>query len=146
MKDRLWVFSLIGLIGLLGNWVGYKIHPLDALGGIVIIVALTVVGSALAEYVPLKVPGVVWISLMALFVTSPIFPGNKYLAELTSKVEFMSLATPILAYAGLSLGKDVDNLKKLSWRIIVVSILVYTGTFIFAVLFAEIALRLIHAL
>lgn len=55
----------------------------------------------------------------------------------------MALATPILAYAGLSLGKDLESFKKLGWRIIIVSLFVYTGTFLFASFFAEIAFKLL---
>ena len=54
----------------------------------------------------------------------------------------MALATPILAYAGLSFGKDLNEFKKLGWRIVVVSLVVYTGTFLFATVIAEIGFRL----
>lgn len=54
----------------------------------------------------------------------------------------MALATPILAYASLSFGKDLKEFKKLGWRIVVVSLFVYTGTFLLATLIAEIGFRL----
>ena len=54
----------------------------------------------------------------------------------------MALTTSILAYAGLSFGKDIQEFKKLGWRIDVISLVVYTGTFLFATIFAEIAFRL----
>lgn len=142
MKQKLIILSIIGLIAVIGNWVGYGVSPLEALPGMIVIVAVTIAGWSLTEYLPFKLPAVVWISLLALLITSPIFPGNEYLAEETGKLNFMALATPILAFAGLSLGKDIENFKKLSWRILLVSLVVYTGTFLFAAMFAEIIFRI----
>lgn len=142
MKQKIMILSVIGVIAVIGNWIGYGVSPVEALPGISVIVAVTILGWSLAEHLPFKLPAVVWISLLALLVTSPIFPGNEYLAEVTGKLNFMALATPILAYAGLSLGKDIESFKKLSWRIVFVSLCVYTGTFLFAALFAEIIFRI----
>jgi len=64
------------------------------------------------------------------------------LNQATGKLEFMALATPILAYAGLSFGKDIQEFKKLGWRIVVISLVVYTGTFLLATIFAEITFKL----
>jgi hypothetical protein len=138
MKQKLLILSIIGLIAIIGNWIGYGVSPLESLPGMLIIVAITMIGWWITELLPFKSPSVVWISLAALLVTSPIFPGNAYLAAATGKMNFMALATPILAYAGLSLGKDIQSFKRLSWRIVVVSLVVYTGTFVFATIFAEI--------
>ena len=142
MKQQISIIILIGIIALFGNWVGYGVSPLTALPGMFIIMAVTVVGLALTKILPIKFPAVVWISLLALIITSPIFPGHATLADETGKLEFMALATPILAYAGLSFGKDIKEFKKLGWRIIVISLVVYTGTFLFAALFAEISFRI----
>lgn len=142
MKEKIVIFCLIGLIALIGNWIGYGVSLLEALPGMIMILIFTIVGYALAHYLPFKFPAVAWISLIAMIVTSPIFPGSSVLAEFTSKLNFMALATPILAYAGLSFGKDIQDFKKMSWRIVVVSLVVYTGTFLVATIFAEISFLL----
>ncbi|RST58568.1 hypothetical protein D5F11_017180 [Siminovitchia terrae] len=136
------ILSLIGVIAIIGNWVGYKVNPIEALPGIMLIVIITIIGLSLTSFLPIKIPAVVWISLIALIATTPIFPGNGWIVEQTSKINFMAIATPILAYAGLSLGKDIDAFKKLGWRIVIVSLVVYTGTFLFASIFAEIVFRI----
>jgi hydrogenase/urease accessory protein HupE len=141
MIEKTKVLALIGIIAVLGNWVGYDVSPIVALPGMIIIVIITIIGLGLNIFLP-KMPSVVWISLIALIVTTPIFPGNEWIVEKTGKINFMALATPILAYAGLSLGKDLKSFKKLGWRIVVISLVVYTGTFLFATLFAEIVFRL----
>jgi len=144
MKNNAITLSAIGLITLVGNWIGFGIKPLEALPGMAILVAIAVLGWWISKIIPIKVesPTVVWISLLALILTSPIFPGHEMLTKVTSKVNFMAITTPVLSYAGLSLGKDIDTFKKLGLRIIIVSLLVYTGTFIVATGFAQIALKL----
>ena len=92
--------------------------------------------------IKLESPTVIWISVLALLVSSPIFPGNQWVASVTKHVSFMAITTPVLAYAGLSLGKDITKFKELGWRIIIVSLLVFTGTFVLATLFAQIMLHL----
>lgn len=142
MLDKIYTFILVGVIALIGNWIGYGISPIAALPGIIIIIIIAILGLVIDKIMPFHIPVVVWVSIIAILVTSPIFPGNAFFAEKTAQVNFMALATPILAYAGLSFGKDLHEFKKLGWRIVVVSLVVYTGTFLFAVVIAEIGFRL----
>lgn len=142
MKDKILTFAIIGVIALMGNWLGYDVSPIDALPGMAIIVVVTLLGFLLAKILPIKLPVVIWISIIALVMTTPIFPGNEIVIKLTEKVNFMALATPILAYAGLSFGKDLQEFKKLGWRIVVISLVVYTGTFVLSTLVAEIGFRM----
>lgn len=142
MLDKTYTFILVGIIALIGNWIGYDISPIDALPGIVIIIIISILGVAIDKIVPFHIPVVVWVSVLAILITSPIFPGNAFFAEKAAQVNFMALATPILAYAGLSFGKDMKEFKKLGWRIVVVSLVVYTGTFLFATVIAEIGFRI----
>jgi uncharacterized membrane protein YhhN len=142
MLDKTLTFLLIGIIAIVGNWIGYGVSPIDALPGMMIIAAITILGYAIEKIVPLKIPVVIWVSVIALFVTSAIFPWQQTIVDATTQINFMALATPILAYAGLSFGKDLKEFKKLGWRIVVVSLFVYTGTFLLATLIAEIGFRL----
>lgn len=142
MKQKVIIFSIIGLIAIVGNWIGYGVSPIQALPGMLLILVLTIIGWSLKEFLPFRLPAVAWISLLSLLVTSPIFPGHSILIKATEKLNFMALATPILAYAGLSFGKDINDFKKMGWRIVVISLVVYTGTFLFASIFAEITFRI----
>jgi hypothetical protein len=135
------IFAVTGVITVAGNTVGYK-HPLEAaIIGYLILLGLTLIGIALSRYLPIKLPMVFWISIIALLSTTPICPFAKAFTDYTNKVEFLALATPILAYAGLAVGKDLGMLKRMSWRIVIVALAVYTGTFIFATMIAEAMLR-----
>jgi len=48
--------------------------------------------------------------------------------------------TPVLAYAGLSLAKDIPLLRALGWRIVVVSLVANVGAFLAAAVISEIFL------
>ncbi|NLY81012.1 MAG: hypothetical protein GX072_14335 [Lysinibacillus sp.] len=142
MLDKTLTFLVIGVIALFGNWIGYGVNPIDAAPGMLIIIVITLAGYFLDKVVPLKIPVVIWVSVIALLITSPIFPWQQPIVDATTQINFMALATPILAYAGLSFGKDINEFKQLGWRIVVVSLVVYTGTFLFATIFAEIGFRI----
>jgi hypothetical protein len=47
------------------------------------------------------------------------------------------LTTPILAFAGLSIAKDVPAFRRLGWRIVVASLSASAGTFIAATVIAQ---------
>ena len=55
---------------------------------------------------------------------------------------YLANALIVLAYGGLSLGKDIPAFKRLSWRIVPVALMVSSGTFICATIMAEIMLHL----
>lgn len=141
MAKNLGIILIIGCIAIIGNWVGYGVSPIQAAPGMLIILAVVLAGWGLNRVIP-KIPIVIWIATIALIVTTPIFPGNAFIVSETGTINFMALATPILAYAGLSFGKDLEEFKKLSWKIVVISIVVYTGTFLIATIFAEVSFHL----
>ena len=60
----------------------------------------------------------------------------------TKVVIFFAVTTPLRAYDGLSVGKDMEAFKALSWRIIPVALAVAAGSFICATVLAEIMLGL----
>jgi hypothetical protein len=130
---------LVGGFALCGNWINYKTSPFDplVLGGIAIIVAVVVVGYALYRLTGARLPAVVWVSLVGMALTFPAFPGSALIAEMTGKINFLALSTPILAFAGLSIAKDIPAFRRLGWRIVVVSFAANFGTFVGAALIAQ---------
>ena len=69
------------------------------------------------------------------------YPGPAMPGAGGGRVSFLGLCTPILVYAGLSVGKDIDAFKRLSWRIVVVGLFVFVGTFMGSAVIAEAVLR-----
>ena len=146
------VLLVMGVISVIGDVIGYK----EALGkdigyaqfigeaalGYAIMFTIALIGIACAKFLPGKLPMVFWVSVIATLSTVPqVSPWSKEIAYYTGKVDFLALATPILAFAGLSFGKDIDKFKTMSWRIVVVALAVYTGTFICAAIVAQFLLK-----
>ena len=60
----------------------------------------------------------------------------------TGKVEMLPLATPVLAFAGVSMGKSWAEFKKIGWRGILVAALVMIGTFVGSAVVAQVILSM----
>jgi hypothetical protein len=132
-----WV--LVGCFAFAGNWITYKTSPFEpaVIGGMAIIVCVVIVGYALYRLTAKKLPAVVWVSLVGMALTFPAFPGSEAIAAMTGKINFLALSTPLLAFAGLSIAKDVPAFRRLGWRIVVVSFAANFGTFLGAAIIAQ---------
>ncbi|WP_027188427.1 hypothetical protein [Desulfovibrio cuneatus] len=140
--DTCSILVLTALICFAANMVGYKGELQTSLLGVGVILAIGVLGFGISQ-LPLlnKTYTIIWVSLLAIFASSPLCPWSGWIVATTSKIQFMAVATPLLAYAGLAVGKDLAMFKKLSWRIIPVALAVCAGTFLFAAIIAHFALK-----
>jgi len=128
----------VGLIALTGNWITFKTAPdAEVIGGLAIIIAVVMAGYALYALTRSKIAAIVWVSVIAMLLTFPGLPTAASVAALTGKINFVALATPILAFAGLAVAKDLPAFRKLGWRIVVVSLAANAGTFLGATVIAQ---------
>ncbi|MBO1358637.1 DUF3100 domain-containing protein [Acetobacter sacchari] len=131
-----WLF--IGCLALVGNRIGHGAAvTTSTMLGMVIIVAISVAGLGLYRLAGCRIPAVLWCSIVAMLVTLPGFPGAATVRAMTAPINFLSLVTPILALAGLSVAKDIPAFRRLGWRIVVVSFCANAGTFLGATLIAQ---------
>jgi len=141
IKDSLFILVLIGILSLIGNMVGPKNNIIDAFPGMAILVIISILGIILAKIIPGKIPAVAYIVTLACILTYPGFPCSALISKYMEKVDFLTLNTPILAYVGISIGKDLDSFKKSGWRIIIVSCFVFLGTYLGSAIIAQIILK-----
>lgn len=137
------VLIIIGAITLVGNLVGANIPMIDAIPGMIFLIAISIIGVICAKVIPVKIPAVAYVVTIGCIVTIPGFPGAAIFNAWAQKVNFLALTTPILAYAGISIGKDLGMLKKTGWRILIVSCIVFIGTYIGSTIIAQLILKLI---
>ncbi|OCG16427.1 hypothetical protein A9G28_04670 [Gilliamella sp. Fer1-1] len=140
--ETVFLLILVAIIMAAGNTVGYKIDFMQSIEALSILVAISIVGYIISK-IPLcnKLPVILWVSVVAATASSPIFPFHEQIVSITDKVSLLAVCTPVLAYAGLAIGKDLALFKNISWRIIPVSLAVFSGTFIFAAIIAQITLH-----
>ena len=121
--------------------------------GILILFGFTFAGVLCKRCIPLQLPAAAYIVTIGCILSIPGAPGStgpvsQFMTGLSgtimkyvNEVSFMSLTTPVLAYAGLSLAKDLGALKESGWKLVVVSIFVFIGTFISSAIIADVVLR-----
>ncbi len=136
------ILAVFGLSAIVGNWVGYDVVPSAAIPGMLVLILISVLGLVLEKIVPGNIPGVGYIGIIGILISIPWFPGSEYVVRWTSEINILALATPILAYAGISIGKNWADFSKLGWRSTIVAIFVFFGTFIGSAVIAEIILRM----
>jgi hypothetical protein len=136
------VLLIVGAMSLVANLIGYKNSIIEALPGMLILIALAIAGILLARVFP-KIPAAAYIVTLGCILTYPKVPGAAFINAAMAKVSFMSLTTPILAYAGIAIGKDLGVFKTTGWRIIILACVVFIGTFIGSAIIAEVILRLL---
>ncbi len=148
MKIKEWIFFFFvsGLGIALANFVGFKVSFLDSISGILILLAISVVALFMKEYIPLKLPIVAYCSILGLLVASPISPVSEYVIEAVNKINFTAPLTMVGAFAGISVGSELKEFKKQGPKMVLIGILVMTGTFLGSAIIAQVTLSLTKAI
>ena len=74
-------------------------------------------------------------------LTTPWCPIQQYFLTVTKQISAGVIGTVILAVAGVSIGCKLDDIKKLSWKIVLVAFVVFIGTFFGSALISELILK-----
>ena len=113
----------------------------------IIIVVSCLIHDLLAKVLPFQVPVILYVALLTTILSFP-FAGWFATTMQTefAKIGLLPLCTPILAYAGISAGKDLDTFKEQGVAIVCTAILAFIGTYIGSAIIAEIVLRLTNVI
>lgn len=154
--DNKWVVRIKILVisafyASIGNWIftlksGAPVTPLEAAPALVVMIFLVILAmfvQSLFEKIPKwpKLPTALYLTLINTYMGCDISPFQDWIVTNISKVQLMALCTPILAYAGIAIGKDLDEFKKQGIPIVIVSILTFIGTFVGSAVIAQIVLK-----
>lgn len=143
LLNQLKVLIIVGIIVLIAQNIGYDVPILDAVPGMIIVIAIAFFALLIRALTPkLQFPAFAWASLTALILSMPFMPTSEVFLRLTDEVVFLGTTAPILAFAGISVGNKIEALKKLSWRVFVVAIFVFMGTFFGSAIVAHIVLSI----
>ena len=109
--------------------------------GLVILGIFSILGifiHGIVQKQPVKIikdfPILGWVSMVSL-VACIIFPQ---VIEAVNSIDFLSITTPILTYAGISVADRLKDLRKVSWKIVIVGIFVFLGTYLGSAILAQI--------
>lgn len=139
-----------GVMAIIACWIGCAVMAVignalnydGAIDATAFLAAFTITGIAAVAFIvarifPVRLPVVLWCSMFGILATYPAFAWSPLFVELTDSINFMALSAPILAFAGLSLAKDIPAFRRLGWRIVVVSLCANAGTFLGATIIAQ---------
>lgn len=144
MKDVIFILLVTAFFTWIANMIQLpNVSMAGSSVGVLLLVAITAIGIFISHMPGFKLlPMVFWVSILAVIISLPGFPGGDWILSYTKQVGFLPITTPVLAYCGLSLGKDIEAFKRLSWRIVPVALAVAAGSFICATALAEVMLHL----
>ncbi len=147
--DQVKLMLVVGAMILVGQKIGRTVtgKELVPLGpsilGILTVLVICIVALKLKEAFPkVKFPAFAWATMIALILSMPFMPTSKLFLQYTSSVDFLATTTPILAFAGISVGTKLAQLKKLSWRLVIIAMVVFCGTYFGSALVAQLILKM----
>ena len=127
------------------NIIGYDFSLEESLPGLLILATICILGYTLSFLVPLeKISAVLWISIIAILVASPISPFSENVVFYVNNINLNAIITPILANAGVIIGKDWGAFQKVGLKGIIVSIFVIIGTFLISSLMGDFFMKLFN--
>jgi len=137
-KENIILMLIFCGIALMSNWAGTGHSFLEGLPGMIILFVMIVIGMALKLWIKGPFPTVAWVSLISVLCTLPAFPYSSLLLSHLQSLSFLSLATPVLAYAAMAVtDMEIKLFKQSGIKIAIISVLVFTGTYIGSALVAE---------
>lgn len=141
--DWVMTFIIVAILSTACNMTGYGGKLLESLPGMAIFAIISLAGLTVKHFIPGNLPAVAYIALIGMLVAMPFSPISGFVVYWANKVSLMAVVTPILAYAGVIVGRDWRDFVKIGWKGIFVSLLVILGTFFVSGGMAEILSRIL---
>ena len=60
LASNLLILFITGVLTLVGNFVGFKVNPLEAMPGVLILIIIAFLGILLSKIIPIKIPSVAY--------------------------------------------------------------------------------------
>lgn len=146
--QQLGLLLMVSVVIILTNVIGYKMPVGDSIIGVLLLSAISLVGLTMSNFMSrfVKLPSMIYVSLLGLLLACPVSPVKDIIVETTTPVAFLAPATALGAFAGISLGKDLKEFAKMGWKLVLITLFVITGTFIFSAFVADVVLKITGAI
>lgn len=143
MKKNTKLLIIAGILVILTQKIGLGISVIESIPGIILIIIVALIALLIKELFPKSIfPAFGWVTILGFVLSMPYNPISTKFMEYIGKIDFLSITTPILAFAGISVGNKIEDLKRMSWKIVVVSIIVFITIFFACALIAQAVLKL----
>lgn len=143
-----WLFLLvIGACGTgLANFIGYDVGFMESLPGLAVLVIISMLAVVCTKVIPLKLPIVAYCAIIGILAACPLSPVRTFVIDAAAKINFTAPFTMVGAYAGLAIGDQLKTFVKQGPKILLVGLLVMTGTFLGSCIWDSLILKLTGAI
>lgn len=143
-----WLFLLvIGVCGTgLANFIGYDVGFMESLPGLAVLVIISMLAVVCTKVIPLKLPIVAYCAIIGLLAACPLSPVRTFVIDAAAKINFTAPFTMVGAYDGLAIGDQLKTFVKQGPKILLVGLLVMTGTFLGSCIWDSLILKLTGAI
>lgn len=143
-----WLFLLvIGACGTgLANFIGYDVGFMESLPGLAVLVIISMLAVVCTKVIPLKLPIVAYCAIIGLLAACPLSPVRTFVIDAAAKINFTAPFIMVGAYAGLAIGDQLKTFVKQGPKILLVGLLVMTGTFLGSCIWDSLILKLTGAI
>ncbi|WP_373598732.1 hypothetical protein [Paraclostridium bifermentans] len=140
---QLVVMLIVGAMILIGQYISKGTSIITALPGMLIMIAAAMAAMMLKDLFPKSIfPAFGFATIIGLLLSIPGNPVSDVFNEQVANINFMAITTPLLAFAGISVGNKIEDLKKMSWKIVVISLVVFTTIFFACATIGHVVLKL----
>jgi hypothetical protein len=108
-----------------------------ALGGLAMLLVIFI-SMLVKKVLPSSLPLFAYVTIVGIVICLPETPLRAFIIDYTAKIDFLSCCVGLLAFAGLSVGGRVIELKEHSWKVVLIFLIVSTCCFFGASLVAQI--------
>lgn len=139
----------VSIANMISTWRsgGTVVMPWESAPALIIMFIAIIIGCLLQDLIQSKfkvsAPSILFISLVVVLIS---IPGLSPIADLVKnsfgKISLLPLCTPILAYAGISIGKDLDTFKKQGLAIVCTALCTFLGTYVGSAIIAQVILMM----
>ena len=146
IKEWIFVLAIAGLGMMTANFIGFDVAFLDSLPGVLVLLGIALCAAGLSAVIPLKLPTVAYCSIVGLLCACPLSPAADFVIQSVNQINFTAPLTMVGAFAGMSISNQIRQFVKQGWKLIIISILVMTGTFFGSLCIAQAVLQLTNAI
>ena len=141
--NQLIVMLMVGAMILIGQYISKGVAITTALPGMLIMIAAAMAAMILKDLFPKSIfPAFGFATIIGLILSIPGNPVSDVFNEQVANINFMAITTPLLAFAGISVGNKIEELKKMSWKIVVISLAVFTTIFFACATIGHVVLKM----
>ncbi|PBE58470.1 hypothetical protein BGU39_12345 [Clostridioides difficile] len=135
--------SVIGVIILIGQRISVGTSIVTDLPGMVMLILAAMAAMIIKDLFPKSIfPAFGFATIIGLLLSMPYSPTSEVFLTNTNNINFMAITTPLLAFAGISVGNKIEALKEMSWKIVIISLIVFTTIFFACASIAHIVLSI----